>query len=70
MEGPEDWSRVVNNDTLPHTCCPDIPNDGSCTMKSPNKYTESCYEKLKATFIKYGSVIGGVGIGIAISQVS
>jgi CD63 antigen len=68
MNGPDDWRRVIHNDTLPHTCCPDTPDDGSCTNKSPNVYKDACYFKLKEVFTKYGSIIGGVGIGIAICQ--
>lgn len=70
MNGPGDWNAVFHNDTLPHTCCPDTPDDGSCTIDSKNIYTDSCVEILKAKFIKYGSIIGGVGVGIACSQVS
>jgi CD63 antigen len=68
MNGPDDWRRVIHNDTLPHTCCPDTPDDGSCTNKSPNVYKDACFFKLKEVFTKYGSIIGGVGIGIAICQ--
>jgi hypothetical protein len=70
MNGPDDWRRVIHNDTLPHTCCPDTPDDGSCTNKSPNVYKDACFFKLKEVFTKYGSIIGGVGIGIAICQVT
>lgn len=69
MQGPSDWYRVTKNDSLPHTCCPDTQNDGSCSIKSANKYNSSCFEKLEAVFVQYGSIIGGIGIGIAISQV-
>ncbi|RZC35331.1 uncharacterized protein BDFB_000932 [Asbolus verrucosus] len=68
MTGPQDWYKVTHNDSLPHTCCPNTPDDGSCTMKSRNKYTDSCFGELKELFTKYASVIGGVGIGIAVSQ--
>ncbi|XP_018576033.1 CD63 antigen-like [Anoplophora glabripennis] len=68
MRGPNDWYRVTKNDSLPHTCCPDTQNDGSCNIKSANKYKSSCFEKLEAVFVQYGSIMGGIGIGIAISQ--
>lgn len=60
---------MFRNNSLPHTCCPNTPDDGSCTIESKNVYTDSCVEKLKEKFIKYGSIIGGVGIGVACSQV-
>ncbi|XP_074029720.1 CD63 antigen [Leptinotarsa decemlineata] len=68
MNGPTDWYRVTGNDSLPHTCCPDTQDDGSCTMKTSNHYTASCIDKLKFAFKKYGAIIGGVGIGIAALQ--
>ncbi|CAG9819246.1 unnamed protein product [Phaedon cochleariae] len=68
MNGPTDWQKITRNDSLPHTCCPNTQDDGSCTLKTPNVYTASCFEKLKAVFNKYGAIIGGVGIGVAISQ--
>ena len=70
MNGPQDWNLVNHNNTLPHTCCPDTPDDGTCTLNSPNIYTASCFSKLKDGFTKYGSIIGGVGIGIAVCQVT
>ncbi|KAJ8978669.1 hypothetical protein NQ317_019105 [Molorchus minor] len=67
LEGPGDWQKITRNDSLPHTCCPNT-KPGDCTIKNSNKYTASCFDKLKAVFEKYGSIIGGVGIGIAASQ--
>lgn len=70
MQGPTDWYAVSHNKSLPHTCCPDTQDDGSCTIDSPNKYNDSCLDKLRAIFQRYGAVIGAVGIGIATSQVN
>lgn len=69
MNGPEDWNSVNRNNSLPHTCCPDSKDDGSCKLTTPNKYTDSCVEKFKKNLEHYGGIIGGVGIGIAFSQV-
>lgn len=69
MKGPSDWKDVFHNDTIPHTCCPNAPDDGSCKIDTPDIYTDSCVVKLKEKLIKYGSIIGGVGVGIACSQV-
>lgn len=69
MNGPDDWTKITNNDTLPHTCCPNTLNDGSCIVTTINRYKDSCLEKLKDTVEKYGALIGGVGIGIALVQV-
>lgn len=70
MLGPTDWKKVMKNDTLPHTCCPNTADDGSCTLRSPDHYTDSCIKGLKAFFTKYGTIIGGVGIGISSLQVN
>lgn len=70
MTGPEDWVKVNRgNATLPHTCCPDTPDDGSCKINSHNVNQQSCMNQLKYGLTKYASYIGGVGIGIAFSQV-
>ncbi|VEN60533.1 unnamed protein product [Callosobruchus maculatus] len=65
--GPGDWTTITKNNTLPHTCCPDTPDDGSCTI-SQRHYTDSCFEKLKTLFNRYGAIIGGVGVGIGAAQ--
>ncbi|KAK9708989.1 Tetraspanin family [Popillia japonica] len=69
MNGPSDWTDITHKDTLPHTCCPDTTNNGSCKITTINKYQDSCLEKLKVIIEKYGSVIGGVGIGVAAVQI-
>nr|CAH7713108.1 unnamed protein product [Callosobruchus chinensis] len=56
------------NNSLPHTCCPDAPDDGSCTINQ-HHYTDSCFEKMKTLFNRYGAIIGGVGVGIGAAQV-
>lgn len=66
--GPSDWHSVFPNGTLPHTCCPDTKPDGSCTMNSPDKYETPCLKKLEEIFIKYATLIGGVSIGIGLTQ--
>ncbi|KAJ8913860.1 hypothetical protein NQ315_003769 [Exocentrus adspersus] len=68
MLGPKDWRKVTKNDSLPHTCCPDTQDDGSCTTEFTNVYTSSCFEKLKAVFVNYRSIIGGITVGIIVSQ--
>ncbi|XP_017778130.1 PREDICTED: CD63 antigen [Nicrophorus vespilloides] len=68
MNGPEDWRSVIHNETLPHTCCPDTQNDGTCTIMTLNKYTKSCLESLEDTLLTYSTIIGGVGCGVAVIQ--
>lgn len=69
MRGPSDWEHINHNNSLPHTCCANMASDGNCTMKSSEKFTTPCLDELKKAFIRYGSLIGGVGIGIALVQV-
>lgn len=68
IRGPKDWHLVMKNDTLPHTCCPNTADDGSCTITTPNHYTASCFDKLRDMFSNYATVIGGIAIGISVFQ--
>ncbi|KAK9879961.1 hypothetical protein WA026_008470 [Henosepilachna vigintioctopunctata] len=69
ISGPNDWRTVTKNDSLPHTCCPNTRDDGSCTIHSVDHYRDSCFDKLKETFSKHTSIVGGIGIGISLSQI-
>ncbi|KAK5645237.1 hypothetical protein RI129_006537 [Pyrocoelia pectoralis] len=68
MTGPDDWELITHDSSLPHTCCPNVPPKGSCTINTPDHYTKSCRDELQEALIKYGSVIGGVGVSIALIQ--
>lgn len=65
----QDWRPIFNNDSLPYTCCKDERNDGSCTVKSENKFEAGCLPNLKDYLENAAYIIGGVGIGIAVVQV-
>lgn len=69
MNGPDDWQKVNHNNSLPHTCCANAQNDGSCN-RSVDHYTASCIKELRTLLVKYASVIGAAGLGIAGFQVS
>lgn len=69
MNGPSDWAEIFHNNTLPHTCCPNTMNDGSCTIDSLNKYEDSCLKILERIFVKYASAIIMVSASIGIAQV-
>lgn len=69
MNGPDDWQKVTHNNSLPHTCCANAQNDGSCN-RSVDHYTASCIKELRTLLVKYASVIGAAGLGIAGFQVS
>lgn len=69
MYGPSDWAQVTGNDTLPHTCCLNVPAEGICTMANRDKYEKHCLDELKDILMRYGTLIGGVGVGIASVQV-
>ncbi|XP_045474137.1 CD63 antigen-like [Harmonia axyridis] len=68
INGPTDWQSVTKNDSLPHTCCPNTADDGSCTMKTEH-YNASCFDKLKELFLKNATIIESVGLGISLLQV-
>lgn len=69
MNGPDDWQKVNHNNSLPHTCCANAQNDGSCN-RSVDHYKASCIEELRTLLVRYASVIGAAGLGIAGFQVS
>lgn len=69
VNGYKDWAAVFKNNTLPHTCCENTMNDGSCTTKSDNIYKDGCEPKVKRILDQGTYIIGGVGIGIAVVQI-
>ncbi|XP_044754941.1 CD63 antigen-like [Coccinella septempunctata] len=69
INGPTDWQSVTKNDSLPHTCCPNTADDGSCTMRTETHYTASCYDKLKILFSKNATIIESVALGISLLQI-
>lgn len=54
---------------IPDSCCHDLVPGQNCTMDSPNLYKDSCYGILERVFKANGTILGGVGIGIAIIEV-
>ncbi|KAF5307910.1 hypothetical protein FQR65_LT06477 [Abscondita terminalis] len=68
MNGPSDWAEIIHNNSLPHTCCPPDVTESPCTTQYPDKYEKSCLTELKQALVKYGTIIGGVGVGIALVQ--
>ncbi|CAG9830071.1 unnamed protein product [Diabrotica balteata] len=68
VRGPSDWKTITKSDVLPHTCCPHTQDNDSCTINSEHVYQASCLTNLKEIFVKYGIIIGGVGLGIAALQ--
>ncbi|XP_030753755.1 CD63 antigen-like [Sitophilus oryzae] len=65
MNGPDDWQKVNHNNSLPHTCCPNVHNHGVCEKTTVGVYKSSCIQKLKEMFMNYASGIGAVGLGVA-----
>ncbi|KAF2358701.1 Tetraspanin/Peripherin [Trinorchestia longiramus] len=75
VDKPEDWRSYNKNydavlNTVPMSCC--MKNSEGETMKcnnpvqESNQYEDGCYEKTKEMVEKYGLIIGGVGIVIAL----
>lgn len=67
ITGPEDWERVFTNNTLPKSCCPQMPvNKDVCTKE--NALQNGCLPKLLEFLDSKSLILAGVGIGIAIIQ--
>nr|CAD7401695.1 unnamed protein product [Timema cristinae] len=68
IQGPEDWKVLFPNNSLPHSCCPNLALNNDCTLSLTHS-TKGCLPSLQATIEHYALVLGGVGIGIGVVQV-
>lgn len=72
MNGPVDWSRIgfIGNN-VPESCCKEIPSQSnSCDANSVQVNGDGCMIKLQSAIENNAMILGGVGIGIALIQVS
>lgn len=71
MNSPADWRpRDSNNNTVPNSCCKEIPANSRCDSNSIHVYSDGCILKLKSAIENNAMILGGVGIGVALIQVS
>lgn len=71
MNGPADWPKIgFPNNNVPDTCCNEIPAQSKCDLNSIHIHDEGCMVKLKSAIENNAMILGGVGIGIALIQVS
>lgn len=71
MNNPADWSRIgfVDN-TVPESCCKELPTQSKCDVNSIHVNGDGCMMKLQSAIENNAMILGGVGIGIALIQVS
>lgn len=65
-DGADSWITAIHK--IPDSCCKDLEVGQNCTKESPNIYKDSCYGILERLFKANGTVLGGVGIGIALIE--
>lgn len=71
MNSPADWPRIgFHDNTVPDSCCKEIPAQSRCDSNSVNVYGDGCMMKLKSAIENNAMILGGVGIGVALIQVS
>jgi len=71
MNGPADWPMVgFSGNTVPDSCCKEVPSQSKCDLNSVHVYNDGCMTKLQSAIENNAMILGGVGIGIALIQVS
>jgi len=71
MNSPADWLQVgFNHNIVPDSCCKEIPAQSRCDSNSIHVYNDGCMLKLKSAIENNAMILGGVGIGVALIQVS
>ncbi|EZA58822.1 CD63 antigen [Ooceraea biroi] len=69
MNGPADWPMVgFPSNTVPDSCCKELPTQSKCDLNSIHIYGEGCMTKLQSAIENNAMILGGVGIGIALIQ--
>lgn len=67
--GPSDWEKVFHNATLPSSCCEALPV-GQTTCDMAHATPEGCMPKLLHFLESKSLILAGVGLGVALVQVS
>lgn len=66
--GPQDWSRLFQNGTLPRDCCSVMPLDlKECTTTYAS--ANGCLPELMKLLNTKPLIMGGVAMGIAVLQI-
>jgi len=71
MNSPADWPNIgFHGKTVPDSCCKEIPAQSRCDLNSVHVYEDGCMMILQSAIESNAMILGGVGIGIALIQVS
>lgn len=71
MNDSKDWARVgFSENTVPNSCCKEVPEGNTCDSNSVHVYANGCMASLQKAIENNALILGGVGIGIAIIQVT
>uniref|UniRef100_A0A8D8AXP5 Tetraspanin n=1 Tax=Culex pipiens TaxID=7175 RepID=A0A8D8AXP5_CULPI len=67
VNGPKDWEPIFKNDTVPKSCCHELPiGTTKCTRKHADP--EGCFPKLSAFLGSKSLILAGIGVGLAAVQ--
>lgn len=71
MNSPADWPRIGFRDNIvPDSYCKEIPAQNQCDLNSIHVYGDGCMMKLQSAIENNAMILRGVGIGVALIQVS
>ncbi|XP_011170174.1 CD63 antigen-like [Solenopsis invicta] len=69
MNSPADWPHIgFRDNTVPDSCCKEIPTQSRCDLNSIHVYSDGCMMKLQSAIENNAMILGGVGIGVALIQ--
>lgn len=70
MNSPSDWTQVFKDTTVPDSCCKELLANSGCDANSIHLNEDGCKMRLQSAIESSALILGGVGIGIALVQVS
>jgi len=71
INGPEDWKVVKDMpaNTLPDSCCPEKDVSETCTISTPQHYTQGCLSKIEGNFQTKSVYAGGIALAVCSIQI-
>jgi len=73
VEKPDDWYKVLGNNTVADSCCEDGQTTGCGKDKGPTLdgiYPEGCFAKFSEVFTENLSIVGAVAVGVAVAELA
>lgn len=70
IHGANDWDTKFNGTSYPNSCCQDAPAGAHCSLNDPSLFSDPCLSKFEELFKKVASALAGVGITVAVIQLT